>query len=265
MTKKAQKKTLKRGRRRGRQKESVLLQGTQPPSDPSEGSGTDTPPARERDTSTLLTHAIRAAGILPIVALVGILLTHHLYAGLIPSWFKPILNQQVAVLTLCAGHAAIIGLWITTRDRYNWSTLALAIAAVATAGAGYRSVAESMAGHVIVILLFLLLIPSIWVESLSARLMWVWRFKKGFLTGTLVVLWVILVTVNQLQNENYIRNWILIPLGIILGFPLAIAILWTLLRLGFRYLPLACSWIKERLAPSRNMWRLVRRTMSSRR
>ena len=199
-----------------------------------------------------MAHAIRAAGISPIVALSGILLTHHLYQSFLPGWFDPLLNNQVAILTLCAGHAGIIGLWLNSRGRPNWSTLALMLAAIATAGAGYRSVGESTAGHVVVVLLFLLLGPSIWAEPISAGLSWCWRFmrsKKGLLTGALTIvaiLWIALVTYNQLQNENYIRNWILIPLAIILGFAVSSTILWALLRLGLKYLAAHRSWIRGR-------------------
>ena len=196
------------------------------------------------------THAIRAAGILPIAVLISILVTHHFYTGQIPPWFKPIIEKQVAVLTLCAGHAGIIGLWVNRTIQHRWSNFALVIAAFATAGAGYRSVGDSLAGHVVVILLFLLLIPSIWAESINNGLSRFWRFarsKKGVYT-ILALIWVPLVFYNQWQDENYIRNWLLIPYGILLGIIVSTAVLWFLLKLAFRFLPVAWSWVKRQIA-----------------
>ena len=174
----------------------------------------------------------------------GILTTHHFYSDQIPQWFLPIVEKQVAALTLCAGHAAIIGLWINREPQPKWSSFVLLVAAFATAGAGYRSIGEETAGHILVLLLFLLFIPAMWAEHISRGLVRFFRFlktKRGIIAVALVI-WVPLVFYNQWQNENYIRNWLLIPLGILLGFVISASLMWLVLRLAFRYLPAAYSW-----------------------
>ena len=119
--------------------------------------------------SSPLTHAIRLTGIAPIVLLVVSLALHDLFPRYIPHWFQPIIDKDVAVLTLSAGHAAIIGLLISNRGRFNWSTYALFIAALATALAGFRTIGESTPGHVVALMLFLLTGPAVWAEWLSAN------------------------------------------------------------------------------------------------
>lgn len=196
----------------------------------------------------LLAHAIRATGILPIAVLIGILTTHHFYTDQIPQWFLPVIEKQVAALTLCAGHAGIIGLWINREIQHRWSTFALIVAASATAGAGYRSIGEDVAGHVVVILLFVLLAPAIWAESISRGLSRFYQFlrtKKGLIV-IFVALWVPLVVYNQWQNENYIRNWLIIPMLILLGLLVSALLMWLMLRVSVRYLPLAYSWARRK-------------------
>ena len=206
----------------------------------------------QQSNPTTFTHAVRAIGIIPIAVLAGILVTHHFYPNHIPQWFHPLVEDQVAVLTLSAGHAGIIGLWINNRGQYKWSNFALMVAAFATAGAGYRAIGESTAGHVAVITLFLLLIPAIWAQPISDRLSRAWRLlwsKKG-LAVVVSFFWVLAVVYNQWHDENYIRNWLFIPLGIIVGLCASVVVLWLLLRLTFRYLPIAYSWVKQRLKES---------------
>ena len=224
--------------------------------EPVTAEGVESAPSKRVPGTSVLTHAIRATGILPIAVLIGILTTHHLYTDQIPQWFVPILEKQVATLTLCAGHAAIIGLWINREIRHRWGTFALIVAAFSTAGAGYRSIGEDVAGQVVVILLFMLLVPAIWAESISCGLARFYRFlrtKKGLLTIGLM-LWVPLALYNQWQNENYIRNWLLIPLGIFCGFVISAFLLWLTFRLSVGYLPVVYSWGREGLVNIYKKW-----------
>ncbi len=236
----------KKSRQRRKEKEPVKASDTKPSTEV-RGNTDDKAGGNLKPTSaSVLTHAIRAAGILPIAVLISILVTHHFYGSQIPHWFQPIIKEQVAVLTLCAGHAGIIGLWINRTIQHRWSTFALVVAAFATAGAGYRSIGGSLAGHVVVILLFLLLIPAIWAGPISNGLARMWRFaqtRKGIYT-ILALLWVPLLFYNQWQDEDYIRNWLLIPYGIFLGIIVAVTLVWFLLRLAFRFLPGTWQWIK---------------------
>lgn len=189
---------------------------------------------------TAFTFAVRAVGIAPIATLVAILASHDLYPALIPRWFEPIVDEQIAVLTLSAGHAGIIGLLISTRGRFRWSTYSLFIAAAATATVGFRTIGDSTAGHIVAISLFLLIFPAVWPEKLSAKLDQIWRFiwsRKGLFTF-LFVATVVLVTYNQSQNENYIRDWMLIPLGIFLGIIVASYLVWLLIKAAAQYIPL---------------------------
>ena len=192
--------------------------------------GTQQQPTRPR----ILVQAIRAGGILPIGLLVMLLSTHHLYPT--PHWFEPISDKQAAVLTLSAGHAGIIGLLINNGGRFTWSTYALLIAAVATALAGYRTIGESPVGQVTAVTLALLTIPAVWAEYIDTKARRTWNFgrsKKGFLILLLAV-GIILAAYNQYQNEHYLRNWILIPLGIFLGCMASVHILWLLFNLCSR-------------------------------
>ena len=187
-----------------------------------------------------LTFAVRAVGIAPIALLVAVLASHHLYTDSIPSWFRPVVEKQTAVLTLSAGHAGIIGLLISTRGRFGWSTGSLLIAALATASAGFRTIGDSTTGQIVATLLVLLTIPAVWAEQLIAKLEQFWRFTrswKGFAAFVFVTT-VLLVAYNQSQNENYIRDWMLIPLGIFLGIIAASYFVWLLIRTAVKYIPL---------------------------
>ena len=205
--------------------------------------------SRKRDAS-LLTHAVRAGGILPLLALMCILVTHNLYQNYIPQWFHPILEDQVAVLTLCAGHAGIIGIWLTRRTEQLWGTYALIIAAGATAGAGYNAIGDDLAGQVVALLLLALFIPAAWAEIISAILSRLWRFFR-YQKGWLIILGIIialLIIYNQSRIENYFRNWILIPSGIFLGFVVTVALLWGTFRLSLKFWPSVWVWLKESLS-----------------
>ena len=205
--------------------------------------GAEQPPSG----STLLAHAIRATGILPIIGLISILLTHHFYTAYIPQWFHTVVKQEVAVLTLCAGHAGIIGISISLRRvQHGWSTFALAVAAFATAGAGYRAIGDDMTGHIVVLLLFLSIVPAIWAEAISRSLSSLWRFirtRTGMMSILLLVA-VPLIIHNQLQNENYVRNWIVIPLFVVLGVLTTAMALWLLFKLASKCRSIAFSLVK---------------------
>lgn len=257
----------KKSRQRRKEKEPVKGSDTKPSTEVRGNTDDKTGENLKPTSASVLTHAIRAAGILPIAVLISILVTHHFYGGQIPQWFQPIIKEQVAVLTLCAGHAGIIGLWINRTIQHRWSTFALVVAAFATAGAGYRSIGDSLAGHVVVILLFLLLIPAIWAGPISNGLSRFWRFartKKGTFT-ILALLWVPLVFYNQWQDENYIRNWLLIPYGISLGIIVSATLVWFLLRLSFKFLPGTWLWVKRQVASAfkQSAWKVKRKNERS--
>ncbi len=185
----------------------------------------------------VLTQVIRAAAIVPLALLVILLASHPLYLGLIPQLFQPIVDKQVAVLTLTAGHAAIIGLLINNRGRFTWSTHALFVAGMATALAGFRTIGESTPGVVIALMLILLTFPAVWADAFSAGLRSAWRFVRTLTGISLVLLSVatVLIAYNQWQDENYIRNWILIPMGIATAFVISVLFVWQLIELSYRY------------------------------
>ena len=120
----------------------------------------------------VLSQAIRSAAIAPLGLLVVVLASHPLEPGLVPQWFQPIIDKQVAVLTLTAGHAAITGLLINNKGRFNPSTYALFVAGVATALAGFRTIGESTPGVVIALMLILLTFPAVWADAFSAGIRW---------------------------------------------------------------------------------------------
>ena len=192
-----------------------------------------------------LTHAIRLTGIAPIVLLVVSLALYVLFPRYVPYWFQPIVDKEVAVLTLSAGHATIISLLISYRGRFTWSTFALFIAAIATALAGIRTIGDSTPGQVVALMLLLLTGPAVWAEWLGAKTLRIWRLAgiRGITSAVLLVVFVILVTYNQARDENYIRNWILIPMLIFTGIVIGACILWLLLRLIYRFTPIAFGWV----------------------
>ena len=187
----------------------------------------------------VLTQVIRAAAIVPLALLVILLASHPLYLGLIPQWFQPVVGKQVAVLTLTAGHAAIIGLLINNRGRFTWSSYVLFVAGVATALAGFRTIGESTPGVVIALMLILLTFPAVWADAFNAGIRRVWRFICTLwgISVILLVAGVVGIVVNQWKDENYILNWILIPTGITAAFFVSVGVLWQLLKLSCRYGP----------------------------
>ena len=197
-----------------------------------------------------LAQAIRAVAILPMASLVILLASHPLEPRLIPQWFLPIVDRQVAVLTLTAGHAGIIGLLINNRGRLTWSTYALFVAGVATALAGFRTIGESTPGVVIALMLILLTLPAVWAETFSAVIRRAWRFARTTrgISVILLVAGIVGIVINQLRDENYIMNWILIPMGITAAFFISVGVLWQLLKLSCRYGPPVFSSLRTRAA-----------------
>ena len=204
---------------------------------------------QQQDRPTLLAFVIRAVGFLPSASLVvALMLPNELYRDQLPGWYHSVLDQQVAILTLCAGHAGIISLLINIKGRVNFNTYALFIAAGATALAGYRAIGDSTAGHTIFITLFFSFFPAVWAEPISAAVNRVWNFvksRKGLTIGIVVSL-LILITFNQYHNENYIRNWLLIPFGILLAIIATVAFSWVVLKLAIKYIPILWAWIARR-------------------
>ena len=197
-----------------------------------------------------LTQIVRAVAIAPIAFLVMFLASHPLYIQLIPQWILPILDKQVAVLTLTAGHAAIISLLINNKGRFTPSTYTLFVAGVATALAGFRTIGESTPGVVIALMLILLTFPAVWADAFSAGLRRAWRFVRTPTGISLVLLSVatVLIAYNQWQDENYIRNWILIPMGIATAFVISVLFVWQLIELSYRYVPPVFASLRTRAA-----------------
>ncbi len=238
MAKKKRQRPGKRKRRvRGNQANSTL----RPASEVREAADSVEGEGQNDHNSPALTHAFRFIGIAPIAFLVAILALHDWFPRHIPHWFQPIVDGQVAVLTLSAGHATIIGLWVSSRGRFNWSSFALLIAASATALAGFRTIGDSTSGHVVTLMLFLLTVSAAGAEWLSAVTLRIWT-RRGFL-AVLAVLFVVLVAYNQARDENYIRNWLLIPLGIMTAIVVGAWVLWLLIRLIYRYAPIVFGWL----------------------
>ena len=121
-TNQRQRAKARRTRRRKKQVDSAPESVTHRTAQQKIGTDPDMSEDRQERETSILTHAVRAVGIAPITLLVVILGSHQLYPGAIPIWFRPILDKQIAVLTLSAGHAGIIGLLISNRGRSTWST-----------------------------------------------------------------------------------------------------------------------------------------------
>ena len=212
-----------------------------------QGESMNTDNAQPRKESTLSAYIIRVVGFIPMVALVVILAATHLYANPFP-WFQPIIDNQIAILTLTAGHAAIMGLLIG-KNLSGFNTAALLIAALATYLAGYHAIGEDAAGQVLTIVLLLSGIMGAFAEYIVVISKGVWRFVwswKG-LAAIAIVVFIVVVNYNQMRNENYIRNWIIIPFAAIFGFVVLVAISWLLIKLSAKHFRSAYSWLKRRI------------------
>ena len=206
---------------------------------------------QQQNKPSLLAFVVRMVGFSPILFLIVMLgLPNNLYFESLPNWFHSILDQQVAILTLCAGQSAIIGLMINNRDRIiregmTFSTYTLFVAAGATALAGYRAIGDSTSGHVVIMTLFISFFPAVWAEPISIVIKRLWNSvtsKKGLAIIGLIV-FVISVMWNQYQDENYIRNWLLIPFGVLLGIIVSVALLWLVLEISIRWIPRLWTWL----------------------
>ena len=243
----------KKRRRRSRSKRAGLNRGSasRPAAEPKQNVDAETPGEHQEGRRFALTGAIRAAGLAPIALLVGSLASHELWPSRIQRWLQPIIEQDVAVLTLSAGHAAIIGLLISNKGRFTPSTYAMFIAAVATAVAGFRTIGESTPGVVIALMLFLLTVPAVWaecVECQNTRRGWVYvRSLKGIST-ILLGMGLVGIVYFQSRDENYIKNFILIPLAILAGIALVAFVIWLLLKLAYKYVPPLSGWLRSRVA-----------------
>ena len=203
--------------------------------------------------SPLLTGLVKAAGFIPMLALVAILGTNQFYINLIP-WFQPVIDDQVAILTLTAGNAAIIGIFMD-KNLSGLNKVALLTAAIATYLAGHQAIGDNIAGKFITIVLSLSAIVVILAEFIVAGFEKARRFIRSW-TGLLFILFVVvgipIAAYNQLQNENYIRDWILIPIAAIIGFAILVAILWLLVKLSLKCSRVAYSRLKWLLQYIRN-------------
>ena len=240
----------RRAHRRKRQVESAAESVTHQSAQGKVGPDADTSEDREERGTSNLTHAVRAVGIAPIALLVVVLGPHQLYPGAIPHWFQPILDKQIAVLTLSAGHLGIIGLLISNKGRSTWSDLALLTAAMATAFAGYRTIGDSTVGQVVALTLALLIFPAVWAEWFSAKAQRFWAFARTLRGISTIALVTSLVGIAyyQSQDQYYIRDFILVPLGILAGIVVAALVLYLLLRLIYRYAPTLITWLRSRSA-----------------
>ena len=239
----------KRRRSKSGRKQVLLRQPDSAPQPESEVKEDVDTKMREDKPSTL-SLAIRATGLAPIALLVASLALHNLWPWSIPHWFQPIIDNEVAVLTLSAGHAGIIGLLINNRGRFTFSTYALFIAATATALAGLRIIGESTPGVVTAMMLFLLTVPAVWAEALCVKIQQVWVFVRSWRGISIISLVValILIAYYQSRDENYIKNYILIPFGILAGIALVALVIWLLLKLSYKYVPTLFAWLRSRVA-----------------
>ena len=204
---------------------------------------------QEKDRRPGLTHVIRLTAITTIALLILSVMTRDLSPWPIPHWFRPLADREIAVLTLSAGHLAYIGIHIANKGKSDLSKYALSIAALATSFAGFRALGETIPGNVITLMLFFLTGLAIWAEKFIANLRRIWRCVWswcGLVTFVLLIAAVI-ACYFQAHDENYIKNWILIPFGIIVGIAVSIFVVWILIRLGYKYVPRMCSWLKSRV------------------
>ena len=266
MTKKRRRQRAEtRRKQRNRVKEDTNVEAQQSPAAQWRGEAVDKiGDAQDEDKPILFANAARVIGIAPIAVLVAALALHDLWPWRIPQWLQSIVDMEVAVLTLSAGHAGIIGLLISSRGRLTWSIYPLFVAAVATALAGNRTIGESTPGQVVTLVLFLLTIPAVWPDIVSTKLQETWSFLRSLrgVTTFLIGIALGIAAYFQSRDEDYVKDWILIPLGILLGFVLSTIVVWILLRLSYKCAQLLLSRSK---APVSILHRKIARRSSKHR
>ena len=221
-------------KRRNKSKGNARSETTQPSTPSTQDGAAENNRERQRDEKlTLLTHLIRFIGIAPIAVLVLALALHDLWPWRIPQSLQPLVDMEIAVLTLSAGHAGIIGLLISSKGRLTWSIYPLLIAALATLVAGNRTVGDSTPGQFVAVLLFFLMFPAVWPEAVSAWLRSLLSIRGA--AATVIGIALGITAFFQARDEDYVRDWILIPLAILIGFILSLILAWTLLQLSYRY------------------------------
>ena len=250
MTKKNRKRRARaRRKERNSRKGDAILESTQPSTlrtkEDADARAANVPAEVK---PSVLTNAIRVTGIAPIAVLVVALASHDVWPWRAPQWFQSIADMEVAVLTLSAGHAGIIGLLISNKGRFTWSTYALFLAAVATAVAGIRTIGDSTPGLVVALMLIFLTVPAVWADALSTNMQRFWGFLRSrrVVFTILIAIAVVIAVYNQSKDKDYIRDWILIPFGIVAGVFVVAAGLWLLFKLSHRYVPILFSWLRSR-------------------
>ena len=205
----------------------------------------------------ILVLTLRLMGVLPIALLVAILAIDSFIVGIAPNWLLPVIDEKVAVLTLSAGHAAIIGLVMRNRGRITLGTYPLVVAGIATALAGFHSIGDSTVGAAVALSLDLLTALAIWADGIGAWMRRIWTDIKSirtilFLLSIAISYFLISTAVRmivafQSQDENYWRNWILIPFLVLIGFIVALAVVWRLMRLAYRNRRHFYDWLSRQL------------------
>ena len=236
-------------RRRRRSERRSPNAPTQPPDQDNIGDmASDNGEIQQESKPTLLAHLIRLVAFLPIVVPITILALPSMLSGLIPAYFQSILDEHVRlpILTMTAGNAGIMGIFLQSGSRATWATLALSCAALATYIAGHTALdlgkLNSNAAYTIITTQLLSVVAIIMANSISRMTISLTKtirsilWSKSTLYFVGVIIFVLTVSYNQSRNENYIRDWLLIPFGIVFGLILALLGLWAFIRfLWFAY------------------------------
>ena len=220
----------------------------QPPQQNMVDMASDNGEIRRENKHTILVQAIRAVAFLPIVVPMTIFALPSMLSDSIPTYFQSILDEhvQLPILTMTAGNAGIMGIFLQRGSRATWATFALSCAALATYIAGHSALdldkLNSNAAYAIITAQLFSVVAIIMANSISrmtislTKTIWSVLYSKStlYLVGVLII--VLTVSYNQSQNENYISDWLLIPFGTVFGLILASLGLWGFIRLlGFTY------------------------------
>ena len=250
----------KRRRRRKRQQRITVI--TEEPANqprPTSEPGTDPASTSEIVTPTMkvLARALRMVSFIPMTMIVvGFSLLHFLETSL-PEWARPVAENDTAILTVTAGNAAINAILITWNKARGWGSFALLIAAYATYLAGYRSIGDDTVSVGILTILFLSMIPAIFADAIAKGTVRTVDQAGLFVlspTGRIlimVIVFTIMVAYYQRRDEDYIVNWILKPLGIIVAVLITGALTW----MAFAHAPKLLRNAIRRTRNTRRRWR----------
>ena len=241
----------KQRRRRKRQQRKTAIKD-EPANQPTPASEPGTDPASTNQSVTqstkVLAHVLRTVSFIPMVLIVVSFSVLHYVEASLPEWAQPVAENDIAILTVTAGNAAIYAILTIWHKARGWGSFGLLVAAYATYLAGYRSITDDPVSVGILTILLVCMVPAIFADAIANGTVRTVRQAGSFVLSPngriliVVIIFAVIVPHKQRQDEDYIMNWILKPLGIIVAFLITGVLTWVV----FAHSPkLLCNVIRR--------------------